>query len=281
MLNSPAEFSLRYGPWAVVTGASEGIGRAFAEQLAAKGLHLLVVARREAELQALADALHAMHGVTVQVLPADLASMAGQAAVIEAMISKDVGLLVAAAGFGTSGPFAGSDLVAESSMAAVNMTAVLGAVHALAPRLIARGRGGLVLMSSLVAMQGVPHAAHYAATKAYVQTLAEGLHLELKPLGVDVIASAPGPVRSGFALRANMVMGAAETPDTVARLTLNRLGRRMTVKPGWLSLLLHSAFIGLPRYWRARIMAMVMHGMTKHQDAQKARNTQNPGGRPA
>ena len=114
----------------------------------------------------------------------------------------------------------------------VNCRAMLVMAHHYGKRFVDRGRGGMVLMSSLLAFQGVPKAAHYAATKAYVQSLAEGLRLELGPHGVDVVASAPGPVRSGFAERADMVMGTAVTPETVARGTLAALGSAGTVRPG-------------------------------------------------
>ena len=121
-------------------------------------------------------------------------------------------------------------------------------------------------MSSIVAFQGVPRAANYAATKAYIQTLAEGLRVELQPFGIDVIASAPGPVKSGFAARANMEMGAAERPGTVAARTLDLLGRKMTVRPGFLSKLLGYSLATSPRWARVLIMTQVMRGMTQHQE---------------
>lgn len=152
-------------------------------------------------------------------------------------------------------------------MVDVNCRAVAALAHAFGRTLAERGRGGLVLMSSLVAFQGVPRAANYAATKAYVQSLAEGLHTELAPFGVDVIASAPGPVHSGFARRAGMVMGLAAQPAVVAEATLRALGRRTTVRPGLLSKLLELSLAVLPRWGRVRMMAKVMGGMTKHRTA--------------
>jgi hypothetical protein len=122
----------------------------------------------------------------------------------------------------------------------------------------------------VVAFQGVPRAAHYAATKAYVQTLAEGLRVELDPLGVDVIASAPGPVRSGFEARADMKMAQALAPGVVAAQTLDALGRRGTVRPGWLSKLLGWSLAATPRPLRVRIMKQVMGGMTAHQGTRAA-----------
>ena len=177
----------------------------------------------------------------------------------------DVGLLVAAAGFGTSGPFVDCPLDSELAMIDLNCRAVAASSHLFARRFVARGRGGLVLLSSLVAFQGVPRAANYAATKAFVQSLAEGLRLELLPRGVDVVASAPGPVHSGFAARASMKMGFAQTPREVARSTLHALGRRGTVRPGWLAKLLEASLKPLPRFWRVRMMGVVMGGMTRRQ----------------
>jgi short-subunit dehydrogenase len=113
----------------------------------------------------------------------------------------------------------------------------------------------------------VPRAANYAATKAYVQSLAEGLRGELMPFGVDVIASAPGPIDSGFARRAHMTLSMTGTPSSVAAGTLRALGRVQTVRPGFVSKLLELALSLLPRWGRVRIMARVMAGMTKHRAA--------------
>jgi short-subunit dehydrogenase len=255
-----------YGPWAVITGASDGIGRATAEQLAGAGLNLVLVARRHRVLDDLAAELSAEHDVATRVVAVDLATDEGVSGVLDATEGLDAGLLAACAGFGTSGPFLSGDAQDELEMLEVNCRSTLVLAHTFGRRFADRGRGGIVLMSSIVAFQGVRHAAHYAATKAYVQTLAEGLHLELAPLGVDVIASAPGPVDSGFAQRADMQLGTALQPSTVASGTLRALGRRSTVRPGWLSKVLEAA-LTLPRWARVRIMAIVMGGMTGHQQA--------------
>jgi len=261
---SGAAYAERYGAWAVVTGASDGIGLAIARELARRGLNLLLVARRAERLRDAAAALRARHGVECLPLAADLATPEGCSAVAEAAAPLDVGLYVAAAGFGSSGAFIDSRLETERGMLAVNCGAVLDLGLHFARRLARRGRGGIVLMSSLVAFQGAPRSAHYAATKAWVQTLAEGLCVELRPLGVDVLASAPGPVHSGFAARADMRMDRASDPDTVARETLDALGRRGTVRPGGLSKLLGWSLATLPRALRVQVLARVMAGMTAH-----------------
>ncbi|MFO0005036.1 MAG: SDR family NAD(P)-dependent oxidoreductase, partial [bacterium] len=132
----------------------------------------------------------------------DLAPAGAGQRLAAAVADLDVGLVVLAAGFGTSGPFVDAPLGPELEMIDLNCRSVAELCHALGPRLLARGRGGLVLLSSLVAFQGVPRAANYAATKAWVQAFAEGLRGEGGPRGVDVLAVAPGRVRGGFAARA-------------------------------------------------------------------------------
>ena len=253
-------FAGRYGPWAVVTGASDGIGRALALALASRGLNLILVARRADRLEAVAEIVRT-YGVAALVIPADLARPTAWDIVLDAAAAHDVGLLVAAAGFGTSGPLLEGYAVTDLVMVSVNCTAVRAQPPACEERFTARGRGGIVLMGSLLGFQGVPGAAAYAATKAFVQTLAEGLRPELRRAGVDVLAVAPGPVRSGFADRAGLRMGLALPAAAVAGPILSALGRRTTVRPGWLSWLLEAAFIGQPRSLRSRILARVMAGM--------------------
>ena len=155
-------------------------------------------------------------------------------------------------------------------MPRVNCGAMLELGQGFGRRFAARGGGGLVLMSPLVAFQGVPfaadYAANYAATKAYVQSLVEGLRVELAPLGVDVVASAPGPVRSGFAARAGMTMGATLASAGVVAATFGALGRQGTVAPGVLSKALGWSLAPLPRPARVRAMGRVMRGMAARTD---------------
>lgn len=257
-------FRERYGPWAVVTGASNGIGREMALRLAESGVNLVLVARRRERLEELASWIALQWEIQTRVLAADLGTQAGLNTVQAETENLDIGLLIAAAGFGTAGPFLNADLAKEYGMLEVNCRAVLTLSLHFAKRLAERGRGGIVLMASLVGFQGVPYAAHYAATKAYVQSFAEALHVELAPLGIDVLAAAPGPVNSGFAARADMRMSVALEPVSVAQATLDALGRKTTVVPGLLSKILTYLLIALPRSGRVRIMKIVMGGMTKH-----------------
>src|SRR5215510_5993524 len=177
-------FLTRYGPWAVVTGASSGIGREAAPDLARRGMNLVLVARQDAALQALRSELVERRGVKCTVIAADLATPAGREAVIAGAEGLEVGLLVSAAGFGSSGDFVSNPIEPEVEMLAVNCAATLHLTWHFGRRFAAQGPGGIVLISSIFAFQGVPGSAHYAATKAWVQTLAEGLRRELRDRGV-------------------------------------------------------------------------------------------------
>jgi uncharacterized protein len=184
---------------------------------------------------------------------------------LEAIRHFDVGLVVAAAGFGTSGDFVATERIDELSMIDVNVRAVAALAHHFAPRLTSRRRGGLVFIGSIVGFQGVRRAANYAATKAYVQTLGEGLHAELAPRGVDVVVAAPSLVLTGFGARANMQFTSGARPREVAVETLDALGRKTTVRPGFLAKALEAMLALLPRAGRVRVMSKVMGGMTAHQ----------------
>jgi len=253
----------RYGAWAVVTGASSGIGHEMALRLASAGLNLVLVARSQVVMEQMAKDLRDRHKVEVRVVRLDLAMETGVETLAAATHDLDVGLLVAGAGFGTSGLFLKAELKQELEMLNVNCRSLLGLTWYFSQRFAQQRRGGIVLMSSIVGFQGMPFAAHYAATKAYVHTLAEALYVELATMGVDVIASAPGPTNSGFGDRAGMKMGKALSAAEVAEETLNALGHKSMVLPGFLSKLLTYSLVPLPRWARVRIMGGVMKSMTQ------------------
>lgn len=265
LAGTDTQWRTKYGPWGVVTGASEGIGREIAVGLAQRGLNLVLVARRRPALEQLATELSGHYGIETVVINADLGHDNDIDNVLAATDSLEVGLLVASAGFGTSGSFIELPLERELNMLDVNCRAVITISHHFGRRFSTQGHGGIILLSSLVAFQGVPLSSTYAATKAFIQSFAEGLQLEVAPLGVDVLAVAPGPVESGFAAHANMQMSMALKPQEVAQETLNALGKTGTVRPGRLSKLLEFSLAFLPRWGRTRVMQQVMKGMTEHQ----------------
>lgn len=258
-------FLKHYGPWAVVTGASDGIGREMALCLAEREFNLVLVARNQITLTELSLELKSKYQIETRSLPLDLSRDSGVEIMIAQTRDLDVGLLINAAGFGTSGPFLDAQLYNEIEMLKVNCKAVMKLSYHFGQRFCNQGRGGIIFMSSLLAFQGVPRAAHYSATKAYIQTFAEGLHHELSPFGVDVVSSAPGPVATGFAKRAGMTMSLALKARDVAESTLNALGKRSTIRPGWLSQLLEYSLKPLPRWGRVRMLQHVMKKMTQPQ----------------
>jgi uncharacterized protein len=262
-----ADLKSRFGPTALITGASDGIGRAFAENLAAQGFDLVLVARREAVLLALAQDLAAKHGVNVQVIAVDLSDPHAAAKLLSATESLPIGLLVAAAGFGSIGSFLSQDAAVEVNMVDVNCRSLVALTHGIATRMAGARKGGIVLFSSVVGFSGVPFSSTYAATKGFVQGFAEGLAVEMRPLGVSVLSVAPGPVGTGFAARAGMQMGKAETPETVARLALAALPGGGTVRPGFQAKFLGWSLAMLPRWGRVRVLGQIMKRITPKDNA--------------
>lgn len=253
-----------YGEWAVITGASSGIGLELTKRVAEAGINIVMVARSEAKLQATAKELKNIYGINIKVIAADVSEPAGLKLIIDATKELPVGLLILSAGYGISGSFIDGSIENEINMLRVNCEALLVLTQYFAKVFAAQRHGGIILMSSIVAFQGVPFAAHYAATKAYVQTLAEGLAAELKPFGVDVLAAAPGPVTSGFGNRADMKMSKALHPEDVGVPILKALGKKSTLFPGALTKLLITGLRTVPRWGKVKIMETVMRGMTQH-----------------
>ena len=223
-----SEFTERYGPYALVAGGSEGLGAAFAEGLARRGVNLVLVARRAERLHATAARLTQTHQVDVIDIAADMADVEAVTKKVSAL-GLDIGLLVYDAASAPIGPF--DDLTEEqlAQVVAVNVRAPLLLAKALSGPMIARGRGGIVLMSSLAGSQGPPNIAAYAATKAFNAILAEGLWNELKPRGVDVLACMAGAILTPGYQQAEA--GGRPAPGTltaeaVVEQTLDALARR-------------------------------------------------------
>lgn len=190
----------RTRPVALVTGASSGIGEAFAVALAARGHDLVVVARRGDVLADLASRLVSGHGAEVEVLAADLATDAGVTAVSERLADplRSIDLLVNNAGVGTMGRFWELPLDREAAEVALNVVAVLRCTHAALGPMVARGAGGVINVSSISAYQPIPRHATYGATKAFVSSFTNAVHEELRGTGVRAMVLAPGYTRTGF-----------------------------------------------------------------------------------
>ncbi len=181
---------------AVVTGASQNIGEALATELAARGHHLIVTARRAEVLDALAERLTQRYGVTVEVRPCDLADPADRAALADELAGREISILCANAGTATFGPVAGLDPAAERAQVQLNVLGVHDLVLAVLPAMVARRAGGILISGSAAGNSPIPNNATYAASKAFVNTFSESLRGELKRAGVHVTLLAPGPVRT-------------------------------------------------------------------------------------
>ena len=185
---------------ALITGASSGIGETFAHALAKQGLDLILVARSEDKLRALAKQLAELYSRRVEVVMADL-SLDGAAAKVKAAsdaLGMPVDLLINNAGFGTFGAFYKQDAARERQEVLLNAAAVLDMSHAFLPGMLERKQGGVINVASLAAFQPLPYMAVYAATKAFVLSFSEALRAEVRAKGVTVMALCPGPVDTPF-----------------------------------------------------------------------------------
>lgn len=251
----------------LVTGASSGIGRALARCFAADGSRLLLAARREAELESLADELRAEYGIEVEVVPADLGTAAGVDGLLESLAGRALSpdILVNNAGFGARGAFAEMDARRIEGMLAVNVEAVTRLARALLPAMRRRGRGGILNVASTAAFQPGPWMAVYYATKAYVLSLSEALHEECRGDGVHVTALCPGATDTGFAEEADMTdtplfrLGAMDVA-TVARAGYAglRAGRAVVV-PGLRNRIGAASVRFTPRALVRRLVARLQH----------------------
>ena len=226
-------FHTHYGPWALVAGASEGLGAAFAEALAKRGLNLILVARRLSKLEALAEELQQNYPIEIRSYSVDLADREETRRFLT-QLDVDPGLLVYNAAYAPIGYF--NDLSEDDlqKVVAVNVLGPLLLTKSLSSKMIARGSGGIVLMSSLAGSQGSPKIATYAASKAFNTILAEGLWEELRDKGIDVVASCAGAIRTPGYEMAKNIKEAPGTMDAarVAEETLNALGKGPVVVPG-------------------------------------------------
>ncbi|GAA2070475.1 SDR family NAD(P)-dependent oxidoreductase [Williamsia deligens] len=211
----------------LITGASSGIGRALARQLADRGSDLVLVARREDRLRELATELEAAHGITCEVVTADLAGHRSGAR-LRQRIGGDVDLVVNNAGVATQGPFVDAGAADLDRVLAVDVAALVDVCHAFLPEMVARGSGTIVNVSSTTAFQPVPTLAVYAAAKTFVLSFTQALWAEARPHGVRVMALAPGPTQTEFfdVIGDNAaIVGAMQTPDHVARTALAALDK--------------------------------------------------------
>jgi short-subunit dehydrogenase len=253
-------FLERFGPWALVTGASSGIGEAFARRLAEIGMNLLLAARREDRLRQLAEELQGRFSISTRIVPVDLAQADFLPVVEQTTADLQVGLLVNNAGIATSGQFLDNDIASELALLHVNNRAPLILAHHFGRSMRQRRQGGMIFVSSTVAFAGVPSWSNYAASKAYDLVLAEGLARELSQDGIAVLALCPGPTRTDFWPQ-GAKLSSPMPPQAVVEVALKKLGRRTTVVAGWLNSMMAFSTRLVPRAWNTRIFGWVVGRM--------------------
>jgi short-subunit dehydrogenase len=248
--------------WALITGASAGIGAALASELAASGTNLVLTARRQDRLTALADELRAQHHVAVEICAADLTRAETPASLFAFTQAKSIpiALLVNNAGFGAYGELRQAPVERLTAMTQVNVTAVVALTRLYLPQMIERGGGDILILASTAAFQAVPYMSTYAATKAFDLLFAEGLAEEVRGYGVRVCALCPGTTQTEFAQVAGRRISAraGQSASAVARLGLKALadGNSSIVSGIGNRLGVLSQRIA-PRHWVARITGNV------------------------
>lgn len=263
----------KFGPWALVTGASSGIGKEFARQLAAHGIHVVLASRRLAELESVGRQLAERWGVEFRAVEVDFTKGEPLDVINAATRDLDVGLVISNAGDAQSGEFLADNLEDLRAMARVNVLAHLDLAHHFGRRLAIRQRGGLLLVGALGASEGVPYMAHTGATKAYIHSLGQALHIELAKQGISVTVLMPGttdtPVQGKLGIE-NPPMKLMPVEQCVSEALRALNANRATIIPG-----------RLIRLMVALVPASVMRGQTaKMFDAvlKRRRSSAGPSG---
>src|SRR5262245_4437831 len=225
--------------WAVVTGASSGLGAIFAEQLAQRGMPLVLAGRGRARLEQVQHRVEA-HGVDVELVVGDLGTAAGVDDLISALGGRAVDVLVNNAGFGTYGRLTDIEAARDHELVSVNVDALVRLTHAVLPGMVDRGRGGILNVASVIAFQPAPYQATYGASKAFVLSFSQAVRAETKGSGVTVTALCPGPTRTGFVDALGTDVSSVEvyknlaSPEPVVAAGLRALDRgHAVVIPGW------------------------------------------------
>ncbi len=259
-----ANFKDKYGPWAIVTGASSGLGKDFAYQLAEKGLNVVLAARREDRLKALAAELESRYSVEAQVAVVDLSKEDFLPAMLKVTDDLDIGLLINNAGFANSGEFLDNDLESELRLLHVNCRAPLLLTHEYGNQLKKRKKSGIIFVSSVAGFSGIPLWTNYAASKGYDMLFAEGLGAELKKSGIDVLALCPGSTRTEFHDVADINPMMAMDSKDVVKIGLSKLGKKNVVVAGLMNKFNANSTRFLPRFMNVKTFGLFIGQMQKH-----------------
>ena len=252
--------------WAVVSGASSGLGRGLAARLADRGMSLVLTGRNQARLdEAAREIRRAASRVKVETVAADLSTRSGVSALLDHVGDRPIEVLVNNAGFGSYGPFAEGDEEREADEVAVDVSAVIALARAFLPGMIARRSGGILNVASAIAFQPAPYQAVYGASKAFVLSFSQALWAEARAAGVAVTALCPGPTRTGFvdALGADVghtaIYRRLADPEPVIEAGLRALDKgRAVVIPGARNKMIAASARFVPREWLALVSARLL-----------------------
>jgi len=253
------DINKKYGQWALVTGASSGIGREFSIELAAKGFNLILVSRRESKLIETEKLIKNGSSAEVKLIVADLTTKQGISSLKEQTSSFDIGLLVNNAGREDSGNFFDIPLKSSLTTLKLNCQVPLELTYHFGSKMKERGRGGIIFMSSLVSYQGVPYVANYAGTKAYTLIFAESINAEFKKYNIDVLVATPGYTNTELASDwdfSGMPLKPLKS-SFVAKEITRGLGKKTVVIPGFINKILY--FTG--KYFQPRWLNTLSFGI--------------------
>jgi short-subunit dehydrogenase len=259
-------FKEKYGNTALVAGASEGMGAAYAHALAARGLDLVLIARRKEPLEAAARQIASQYHVKVLPITCDLAATDALQQVIEALDGRPVDFMVYNAASSYIGPYLATGLPAHAGIAAVNMVTPLAMLHYFGGKMVERKKGGVVIMASIAGFQGSGYLSTYAATKAFNRILAEGLWYEWRPHGVDVIACCAGATATPNYINTNPGKASPlepkpQLPEKVVEECLRKIGKKPSFVSGagnkFVTFLMQHIFS------RKKAIELISDGMTK------------------
>jgi hypothetical protein len=224
----------KYGNWALITGASSGIGEEFARRIAAQGVNLVLVARRKDRLEKLSQELKAKYNINIIVAPIDLTSENFIEDLKNYTADIEIGILINNAGFGSTGEFINASPEKEVEMVKLNCVAPTILTHYFVKQMVERKRGAVIFLGSIVGFQPTPFMATYSATKVFNSFLGDALWYELKKYNIDVLSLNPGTTKTEFLGLANLQKGPApRTKEQVVTTALNALGRKPNVVDGF------------------------------------------------
>jgi short-subunit dehydrogenase len=257
----------KYGPWALVTGASSGLGAEFIVQLAERGLNLILVARRKDRMDTLAQQMRETHGISTRVIAVDLTSDGACDLVARETADLEVGLLINNAGYGLSGAYCDLDPQKQANMTVLNCVVPVLLTNHFLPGMVERKRGGLIFLASTAAYQPTPYLGTYGATKAFNLMIGESLWHEYRGSGVDSLALSPGFTRTEFTDVANIQDAGAfreATPDVVVAAGLRSLGKTPSVVHGLTNKVLAFSVRIMPRRLVMAITGAALKGRTSN-----------------